>query len=102
MLAVWALCNLALRDASRQSMWEDAETRDALLGCIAESEPQILRVQALRALTSLAADETNRASMLSALWQARAHCTQRHVAHPASHPASHPLSNHREMGYCGR
>ena len=32
MLAVWALCNLALRDASRQSMWEDAETRDALLG----------------------------------------------------------------------
>lgn len=111
MLAVWALCNLALRDASRQSMWEDAETRDALLGCIAESEPQILRVQALRALTSLAAHETNRVSMLSALRQARAHCVcsrhprprQGHVAHPASHPvAAHPLPNHREMGYCGR
>lgn len=94
MLAVWALCNLALRDASRQSMWEDAETRDALLGCIAESEPQILRVQALRALTSLAADETNRASMLSALWQARAHCT--HNATSRTQPRTQPHTHTAE------
>ena len=75
MLAVWTLSNLALRDASRQAMWEDADTRNTLLECTAEGEPQILRVQALRALNSLAANKANRASMQSALWQARTHCT---------------------------
>ena len=52
-------------------------------------------MQALRALTSLAAHETNRASMLSALWKARAHCTptqRQHVAPPQPRTlAAHPL-----------
>ena len=72
-------------------MWEDADTRNALLGCTAEGEPQILRVQALRTLNSLAADETNRASMLSAFLQARTHCTVRTSRTQTAHPAAQPM-----------
>ena len=76
-------------------MWEDADTRNALLGCTAEGEPQILRVQALRTLTSLAADETNRASMLSAFWQARTHCTVRTSRTQPRTPPHTPCTDHR-------
>ena len=113
MLAVWTLSNLALRDASRQAMWEDADTRNTLLECTAEGEPQILRVQALRALNSLAANKANRASMQSALWQARTHCTMHTPRTPPNRaprsPHMHRLLTtvpstaiHRAVGYCGR
>ena len=76
-------------------MWEDADTRNALLGCTAEGEPQILRVQALRTLSSLAADETNRASMLSAFLQARTHYTVRTSRTQPRTPPHTPCTDHR-------
>ena len=70
LLAVWGLTNLAGQPGHRRSMWLDEATRDALLCCAEAGQPDLVRMQALRTLISLAIDDANRHG-LSELWADR-------------------------------
>ena len=63
MLAVLALTNLADQPSHRRSIWEDEELRAALLDCADSSESELLRLQAMRTMLSLANDEENKESL---------------------------------------
>ena len=67
LLAMWGLTNLAGNPDHRRSMWDDEATRAALLCCAEAGQPDLVRMQALRTLLSLATDEAIRCG-LSDMW----------------------------------